>query len=76
VEVSKPDLTGVCARWEAANRYYAGTNELSTSRGGSSLRGVGPSPASDARYRIVGMTYSAPARMPVGQRAVIVLRRV
>jgi hypothetical protein len=29
-----------------------------------------------ARQRIVGMTYSAPARMPVGQRAVIVLRRV
>jgi hypothetical protein len=27
-------------------------------------------------HRIVGMTYSAPARMPVGQRAVIVLRRV
>ena len=27
-------------------------------------------------YRIVGITYSAPARMPVGQRALIVLRRV
>jgi hypothetical protein len=27
-------------------------------------------------YRIVGITYSAPARMPVGQRAVIVLSRV
>ena len=27
-------------------------------------------------HRIVGMTYSAPARMPVGQRAVIVFRRV
>jgi hypothetical protein len=27
-------------------------------------------------HRIVGMTYSAPARMPVGQRAVTVLRRV
>jgi hypothetical protein len=32
--------------------------------------------ASRRPYRIVGMTYSAPARMPVGQRAVIVLRRV
>jgi len=27
-------------------------------------------------YRIVGMTYSAPARMPAGQRAVTVLSRV
>ncbi len=27
-------------------------------------------------HRIVGETYSAPARMPVGQRAVTVLRRV
>jgi len=27
-------------------------------------------------YRIVGITYSAPARMPVGQRAVIVFRWV
>jgi hypothetical protein len=27
-------------------------------------------------HRIVGMTYSAPARTPVGQRAVIVFRRV
>ena len=27
-------------------------------------------------HRIVGITYSAPARMPVGQRAVTVLRRV
>ena len=29
-----------------------------------------------ARYFIVGMTKSAPARMPVGQREVMVLRRV
>ena len=27
-------------------------------------------------YRIVGITYSAPALMPVGQRDVTVLRRV
>jgi hypothetical protein len=32
--------------------------------------------AGPVAYRIVGMTYSAPARMPVGQRAVTVLRRV
>ena len=31
---------------------------------------------SDMPYRIVGMTNSAPARMPVGQREVMVLRRV
>ena len=30
----------------------------------------------ESPHRIVGMTYSAPARMPVGQRAVTVLRRV
>ena len=29
-----------------------------------------------ARHFIVGMTKSAPARMPVGQREVMVLRRV
>ena len=29
-----------------------------------------------ARHRMVGMTKSAPARMPVGQREVIVLSRV
>jgi hypothetical protein len=31
---------------------------------------------SSRNYRIVGMTKSAPARMPVGQREVIVLSRV
>ena len=30
----------------------------------------------ESLHRIVGMTYSAPARMPVGQRAVIVFRCV
>ena len=32
--------------------------------------------ASRPRYRIVGMTNSAPLRMPVGQREVIVFSRV
>jgi hypothetical protein len=44
--------------------------------------GVATSPADRGEdpgggfYRIVGITYSAPARMPAGQRAVTVLSRV
>jgi hypothetical protein len=34
------------------------------------------SPAPLPYYRIVGITYSAPARMPVGQRAVTVFSLV
>ena len=48
----------------------SGPSKLSGSDG---IRGVS---GMVTGYRIVGMTYSAPARMPVGQRAVIVFSRV
>src|SRR6516164_3345861 len=48
-----------------------------SSRRVKAQRPIAASPTRGNRHHlIVGMTYSAPARMPVGQRAVIVLRRV